>query len=385
MNILPREEIHALIHAQEKPCISIYLSIPPSAADPSRQLQIRLKNAIRESESSLFSYGMEEKGIQLLIKPLKDLVTTAAFMDGTTSSLAVFLAPGFMKYFWLPQETREMVNLSERFHVKPLLNLFSGSSQYYLLAFSRKKVRFFKGSRYALTEVEAAGFPNGIKDALNYDSREKTLQRIPGKSPGRGGKSGMSHGHGAGYDLLQEDLEKYFRIVDKKLAALLKDQKDPLLLAAVDEEIVLFNRITSYSHTLEKGISGNPDGLSSHELHVLSWEIMEPVFEKEYAGIRDQYREKEGSGLTETDLLKILPASSSGQVQSVFVARDLQKWGIFDPGSLSLEIHNSKMPGDQDLLDLVAYYTLINGGDVFVKDPESIPGGSTVAALMRYL
>lgn len=383
MNILPREEIRTLMNVKESPCVSIYLSIPVSG-DPSRQAQIRLKNAIKESETSLSAYGMDEKMIVHLTKPLRELATTVAFMDEISSTLAVFLSPGSVKYYWLPIETREMVNVSERFHLKPLLDLFSGSEQYYLLALSQKKVRLFKGSRYALTEFRNTGLPEGLKDALNYEEREKTLQKVIGRSAGRGG-TGKSPGHGAGYDLLEEELEQYARVIDKGLSSLLKGQKGPLVIAAVEEEIALFSKISSYPVTLEKGIPGNPDELSAHELHKLSWEIMEPYFAEERRKILHQFRELEGSALTDTDILKILPAAYNGKVQSVFLARDIQKWGIFNTADFSLEIHNARNPGDQDLLDEAAYLTLMNGGDVYILESESMPGNANIAALYRYI
>lgn len=379
MNILPREEIRTLMNVRESPCVSIYLSIPVSG-EPSRQAQIRLKNAIKESQILLSDYGIDEKTTDNMIKPLRELATSIAFMDEISSTLAVFLSPGWVKYYWLPIDTSEMVNVAERFHLKPLLGLFSGSEQYYLLALSQKKVRLFKGSRYALTEFRNTGLPDGLKDALNYEEREKTLQRVTGR-----GGTGMSPGHGAGYDLVEEELEQYARVIDKGLSSLLRGQKAPLLIAAVEEEIALFRKISSYPLILEKGIAGNPDELSNHDLHKLSWEIMGPYFQDEWRKVLHQFGELEGSGLTDTDILKILPAARTGRVQSVFVARDIQKWGIFDLDDHSMEIHNAKNPGDQDLLDLAAYLTLMNGGDVYVLEPGSIPGNSTIAVIYRYI
>ena len=41
-------------------------------------------------------------------------------------------------------------------------------------------------------------------------------------------------------------------------------------------------------------------------------------------------------------------------------------------------------PGDEDLLDLAAIQTILNGGTVYVVEPEQVPGQTLLAAVFRY-
>ncbi len=380
MNILAREELRSLMDVQKGPCASVYISFPPSG-EPSRQARIKLKNAIRELEILLEKSGMEKKDEISFIEPLQGLLMDIPFWKSLNMALAIFLSMDDIRFFWLPAGVKDLVIFSERFHIKPLIQFFSGEEQYYLLALSQKKVRVFTGSRYSLDPTGINDLPGGLKGALKYEERERTLQRTHG-SPG--GKGGLSPIHGAGYELNKDDILKYFKIVDKALLNILEGKKGPLLIAAVDQEISLYKKITSYPRIVEEGISGNPDNLSAHELHRRSMEIMGPYFREKEEKAISEYHEMVGSGRTSEDLKKLIPMAAEGRIQSFFVARDYRQWGNYDSSVDQIEIHNEKMKGDGDLLDLAAYYTILNGGTVYVIDPERVPGGGLASGIFRY-
>lgn len=383
MNILAREELRSLMDVQKGPCASLYISFPPSG-EPSRQARIKLKNAIRELETLLEKSDTDRKEIVSFLEPLQRLLTDVPFWKSLNTALAMFLSKDDLRYFWLPVEVKDLVTFSERFHIKPLIQFFSGEEQYYLLALSQKKVRFFRGSRYSLDQLEIEDLPSGLKEGLKYEEREKTLQRVHGTPGGKAGKGGLSPAHGAGYELTKDDILKYFKMVDKAIRNAVDDTKIPLLVAAVESEISLFNRITAYPSVVGKGIPGNSDNLPSHELHCRSMEIMGPFFkEKEEKAIRE-YNEKVGSGRTAEDIKQLISMAPEGRIQTFFVARDCRQWGHYDPSRDRMEIHNEKLKGDQDLLDLAAYHTILAGGTVYVVDPERVPGGGLSSAIFRY-
>jgi hypothetical protein len=47
-------------------------------------------------------------------------------------------------------------------------------------------------------------------------------------------------------------------------------------------------------------------------------------------------------------------------------------------------VHAEAEPGDEDLLDLAAVHTFLNGGMVYAVEPEQMPSYATLAALFRY-
>ncbi|MGH2523896.1 MAG: hypothetical protein ACRDH2_15430 [Anaerolineales bacterium] len=71
-------------------------------------------------------------------------------------------------------------------------------------------------------------------------------------------------------------------------------------------------------------------------------------------------------------------------METLFMATDQQRWGAFDPATQSVDVHPEMETGGEDLLDLTAAHTLINGGAVYAVDSGSVPDSAPLAAIFRY-
>jgi len=89
------------------------------------------------------------------------------------------------------------------------------------------------------------------------------------------------------------------------------------------------------------------------------------------------------SALASNKLSQIVDASHHGQIESLFVPLGFQVWGTYEENELYLEKHRDHHTGDQDLLDLAATQTLLNGGKVYAIDADQMPA-DTVAAIYRF-
>jgi hypothetical protein len=154
-----------------------------------------------------------------------------------------------------------------------------------------------------------------------------------------------------------------------------------LVLAAVDYLQPIYHQANTYAHLLEGEIEGNPDRLSSKELHDRGWPLVRPVFEEAQQGAAAQYRQLAGTGHTSADLEAVVAAAYSGQVKTLFVALDRRVRGVFDPSAGRVERHERALCGDVDLLDLAAAHTLRHGRTVFAVESKQLPGGTDVAAI----
>ena len=194
----------------------------------------------------------------------------------------------------------------------------------------------------------------------------------------------MFHGHGA--DDARGDIRRYFLKVDAGLQAMLAGERAPMVLAAVDYLIPIYREASGYPHVLEDGVTGNPEELSPRELHERAWRIVAPLFERERREAEARFSQLHGQGsdLASTDVAEVVRAAYAGRVEAIFVAVDEHHWGRFDPSSLAVEQHDEERVGDDDLLDLAAVRTYLNGGAVYAVDPAQVPGGGAVAAIMRY-
>jgi hypothetical protein len=182
----------------------------------------------------------------------------------------------------------------------------------------------------------------------------------------------------------KEEIERFFRKVEKGIHEILRGEHEPLVLAGVEYLHPIYREVNTYPHLVEGGVTGNLDRMSPEEIGSKAWKIIEPRLEEERkraAGIFHSLRDK---GKASVELDKVIPAACRGRVGTLFVAVREHRWGSYDPGSDRLVLHSEEEPGDEDLLDLAAVCTLAGGGRVFVVEPEEVPGGVPVAATMRY-
>jgi len=383
MNLLAIGELTTLATESNSTCISIYTLMERLGAE-TQQNPIRFKNLIRQAEEQLRSLGLRGQDARDLLQPAHKL-DTYDFWQHQSDGLAIFLSPNQCRYYCLPIAFPKLAVVTDRFHLKPLLQLLSGDGQFYILALSQNQVRLFQGTRYSVSEVELADVPTSIGEALQYDDPEKSLQFHTGTSQGGSGdRTAMFHGQGAGEDDHKENLLRYFRKINDGLESLLKTEQAPLILAGVDYLLPIYQQASTYSHVLTDGITGNPEMLKTEELQSQAWKIVQPYFELAKESTIARYQELQGTEKTASTIEQVVSAAYFQRVETLFVPVGEQVWGIFDPTANAVQIHAQPRAGDEDLLALAALHTLTNGGTVYAVEPGNVPEDQPIAAIFRY-
>ncbi len=389
MSLLTLEELRTLVENRQGPFVSIYM--PARQAGPeTRENPIRLKNLVNEAQEQLVASGLRVPEARKLLQSTEELEDDFHFWQHQSQGLAVFASPELFRTYRLPLEFKELVIVADRFHLKPLMPLLSGDGQFYILALSQNEVRLFQGSRYDIDQLEAEDLPESLEEALWYELPQKQQQfhTATSESSGRGGPRGdrpaIFHGHGTGEDDQKEAIFRYFRQVDKGMQSLLQNEQAPLVLAAVDYLIPIYQEANTYSHLAEQGIVGNPEELKPDELRRQAWSIMKPIFQKDRQEAATRFHHLSDTEQATTDIRQIIPAAHYGRVDTLFVAVHRQQWGTFDPDTNTIDLHAETKPGDEDLLDSAAIQTLLNGGTVYAVEPEKVPGEAPMAAIFRY-
>lgn len=383
MDTLRREELESLMEAEGGHRVSIFLPTHRAGAEI-QQDPIRLKNLVSEAREKLAERGLRAAEVDAILAPADELLENETFWRFGSDGLVLFLSEDEHYSYRLPLDFEELVVVADRYHVKPLLPLLTGDGTFYVLALSQNEVRLLRGSRQSVGEVELSDVPKSLAEALRFDDPEKQLQFHTGaRGGGGGGRAAVFHGHGANEDD-KNDILRYFQQVDRGMAEILRGETSPLVLAGVEYLHPIYHEANSYNDLLDRGIKGNPEDLNAEDLHARAWEIVAPIFEGKRREAEERYAELAGTGQTASDLREVVPAASFGRVDTLFVARGRQHWGSFDPETGETTPHDDPEAGDSDLLDLAAVQTLLNGGTVYVVEPEEVPEGSEAAALLRY-
>lgn len=384
MDLFNGEELGTLISERDEPAVSIYLPTH-RVGDAIQQDPIRLKNLLRMAQERLIEWGLRSAEADQLLAPARQLLDDEVFWQHQGDGLALFLSRSGFRSYRVPFEFEELVVVTDRFHIKPLIRLLSEDGRFYILTLSGKKVRLLQGTRHSVSEMDLEEVPHGLAEALRFDDPERQLQF---HTVGRG-SSAIFHGQGDVFDAKRhkKDLLRYFQQVDKGLHELLRQRAEPLVLAAVDYLIPIYRDANTYPNLLEEGITGNPDLLDARDLHERAWSLVGPYFERAKEKKVARYQEMQGTGLTAREIDQIVPAAYHGRIDTLFVATGVQRWGRFDESRGVVVTHGEPEPGDEDLLDLAAVQTLVHSGEVYALGTDEVPdadGASPAVALLRF-
>lgn len=396
MSLLPRKDIEPLLRTSGGPCVSIFL--PTFRAGGERQQNpIRLKNVVRSVAERLEQdWGMRSPDADKLLDPVKQLVDDNSFWLHQSDGLVLFRSPDMFKSFQLPVQLNELAVVEKRFHLKPLLPLLSGDGDghFYILSLSRKNIRLLSASRFRVEEIdlESQGVPTSFAEALGDIERIQMQASTSSKTPHRfsmGPRGGpIFSAHATGEENLEADLRNYFERFDDALAKIDIDRRAPVVLAGVEYLLPIYrDAATTFQNICEDALRGNMEMEKAEDLHAAAWEIVEPHFLQERRKAAERFGDLTGSGRSSTDLNEVLPAAHDGRVESLFVARGVRVWGSYDGENRKIHFQLDKdgpRNGNEDLLDLAAVQTYLNGGKVFLVEQQDVPEGKSLAAVFRY-
>ena len=346
MDSLNREQLRFLSFERHQPCVSIFL--PTHRAGPeTRQDPIRLKNLTKEAESQLIALGQRRVRAREILAPARQLARKSGFWRQQEDGLALFASDGLYEHFRLPLHFSELVSVAEHFEVSPVLPLFTETGNFYVLALSRNQVRFFRGTPAALAELDIPGMPRSVDEALRYDVRESQLQVHSGAGGSAAGKeSAVFTGQGIGVDDEEKRTHEFLLQVDRAARRFLKEEHAPLVLAGVSELLSAYRGVNKYAPVLAEGVTGNPDLLKPHDLHVAAWNMVRPYFEADRKRALTAYQDLAGSSRSSNDKKQVLSSAYQGRIESVFLPCGIQRWGKFASGENGLQLHDKQEPGD---------------------------------------
>ena len=379
-----REEIRDLLQTPGCPCVSIYMPTFRAGVE-TQQNPIRLKNLLRVIQGRLGEIDMGDAQAAELTAPLRDLLDDPVFWQVQSDGLAIFRSPELFRAYRLPSSFDELAVVEKRFHLKPLFSLLNDDGRFYVLALSLKNVRLIAASHHSAEELDLPGVPRSLEEALG----ELTHQFAQFKSGPRGravSRSPVFHVHGGVEDDLKVEILSFFNLADKALLKYM-DRDAPVVLAGVEYLLPRYKETTEHPHVLDEGLAGNPDLLSADELRDAAWEIVQPYFLENRRRAAERFGELLGTGRATSRYEEILPAAHDGRIDTLFVARGVRLWGRYDPKSREVRLQDDQAAqrnGSEDLLDLAAVQTFLNGGTVYAVPQQEVPDGQAMAATFRW-
>jgi hypothetical protein len=354
IDIPTQAQITALLEERADACVSIYLATSPLPQDMDAA-RIELKNLGAEALRQLDG----DTGVR---EQLESLEADDAFWSYLAMSLAVFVTPSSLRTFRLPNHLVSMVEVSDRFHLKPLLRSVTFPQAALVLALAQGSVRVIEvAGDVPASELEVADMPADLAGTL----------------PERG-----DSGRFEGAEREKVRMRQYARAVDRALRPLGSDL--PLILAAAEPLASIYRSVNGYPHLLPEGIAGNPEAMSAADLAAAARPILDALYASELVEVRRRFARRAEQGRGATDLTDVARAATFGAVDTLMADIDDVIPGFVDADSGAVTLDGDDDAANYGVVDEIARRVLESGGRVLALRRDDIPSEGGVAAILRY-
>jgi len=362
----------------------ITILIPTDRIGDGQAAKIRFKNQLDEA-MQLLTEGVVPEHPMTKVEALKYLALPYALLDNDdfwihqSDGLAAFIGPDKFDYYSLPIDFQATTYINNHFYLFPTLEAITGKKRFFLLALSQNEVRFFEGNKYSITPVIINDLvPANLEATQVGEVYPSELQAHSG-----GGNQAIYHGHGGNSDKKLNQLENYFRQVDKGLMEMLHDEQAPLVIAAVDYLVPIYKNISNYAAIVDASIDGNPENDDPVLLHEKAWPLIQSIVDKQVDEEKGTFKEALNKGRASEQLTEIIPAAKNGKVDTLFISKDAQPlWGTHQVSTNSIALHTAQQKESSCLINAAALDVFLQGGKVVLE--EDFPATDMAQAIYRY-
>lgn len=368
IDVPSQNDIRRLMAVNAPACVTIYLPTTPlpTEADANR---IEFKTLVGRATERLASSGVDKAALAGIQDGLTELDEDERFWQFQSRSLAVFATPDSVLTFRLPNNLTELVDVSDRFVVRPLLRTVTFPQSAYVLALSVNAARLLEISPDAdPIEIEVEGMPTDAHTAVGLDS-------LKDNDP-------TSRTQGASGRKLR--LRQYAHQVDRALRPVIGASSLPLILAAAQPLDSIFHATSHYPRLAKSTIEGNPDERTDSELANAARRILDEVYAQKIDEIKESYEARANHDRASVDLQRIARAATFGAVELLLVDIDARVDGIVDDETGDLRIDERDEVGNYGVVDEITRRVLAAGGRVLAVRKEQVPGEADAAALLRF-
>jgi len=361
-------DIVGLYAVRDPVCVSLYVATTPLTQDIDAA-RTRLGQLLKQAEAQLTAIDTPKRSVWPVSELVNDLIDDDDFWRLQANGLAVLVTPDGLRTYRLPTHLSDMVQVADRFHLKPLLRAASMPQHAIVLALEENRVRV----------IEVTGdLPPGV---LNLPDMPKDAASAVGMaSVNSRSASGRVQG-GEGQNLR---LRQFARKVDAVLRPFLAGRSVPLILAATDPLWSIFRSVNTFTHLAETGIKESPANLSESEIAAASRPVLDALNAGILADALALIAARENSGRATTDLADAARAATFGAVEVLLVDIDTVIPGTVDETTGAVTLADAESGASYGVVDEIAGRVLASGGRVIGVRAEDIPGGHPLAAALRY-
>lgn len=364
--------------------VSVYLAMYKRGSDLHGHLsQAILKGCIKEARKELAKYQIPQLEITNYLRPLYHLLEEGEIWRNPSEGLAIFLDQKGLKYYTLPISFDTKVYVASQFYLLPLFPLYQEDRPYFVLKLSQDYVRLYQATGFTITDItDKVAIPQKIEDVVGKEFEAKTLQRRNSRGIAGGN---IIHGYGEGKDDVKKELSKFYKAIDEAFLKTVGDSKPPLILSCTDEVFSHYKNVSKYPQIFEKNLAGDPEFITENDLHKATHNLLNEYFNSKKNQKIETFNNHYITGNAGFQIAEILPMAIDGKVDTLFVQRRADLYGIYDKVNRRLRLDSQKNNSNVSLMNLASLETFLQGGNVFYLDAADMPvKGYPINAIFRY-
>lgn len=361
-------DIERLAAMRGAACVSVYLPTSPVTQEAGAA-RLEFKNLVKRALDQLVAGGTSKHDVAALEELAEELLDDEPFWMYLSNSLAVFLTPHDIRTFRLPNRLTAVVEVSDRFYVKPLLRAVAFPQVAFVLAVSQNSVRLIEvAPDVPAFQVRVQDLPDDAASAVGKSSiaDRSPIRRIQGSEGAK------------------VRLRQYARAVDRALRPVLTGMDVPLVLAAAEPLASIYRSVNNYAHLAAESIDGSPDTTSDAALADAARVVLDGIYRDEVTAVWERLEQGDSRGLVARDLGDVARAATYGAIDTLLVDIDRYLPGFVDEESGTVTLTESGDAVDYGVIDEIARRALRSGARVLAVRSTDIPDEAPVIALMRF-
>lgn len=340
-----------LVGSRSELCLSIY-----APAQKSRKNAQRVCRNLIQHVSELFDRLQPNVDKREFIAPLE--ASLDRFVQILQEdSLAIFKSKTFEGFYRTRQENPELVSLTDHFHLKPLLEVFPSSRQFYLVRLADGVVKLYLANAdqpIFLQEFRAGDVPGELELLPERESASMSL------------------------------LQSTARAIENRIG----DTPVPVIVAGPRSLLDQYRSVHAHTHFAAIEHEGETDNntASARGLHAAAWSLAKKAFEVGVDKFVREYEQLASVGKASCEVARIGAAAREGKIAQLLLAREAEMWGDSDYERGMMKVHvdrGTRHPHETEILDEIAQTVLRYKGEVRLTTWSRMPGNAAAAAILR--
>lgn len=276
------------------------------------------------------------------------------------------LGPRHMRVVELPEHVDDIVMTGTRFYLAPVMR-FVRNRRAWALCIGLGHNSLYEGDLFSSRRLDEPMLPQRIEDVLGKDLTPRNLQH-------HSARFAVFHGQGAGGGVERtKEAEKFFRVVDDRVAELLPAKSRPRVLIGLAQHTGLYARLSKLEWTVAPSVDPAPLDAETR------WNVAVATVRDHLLGGPDEALQRARHVVD--DVPRALEAAKEGRIETLFIERGARLFALVTDGNL---VPSMQRTSERELVDRTAACALLHGTEVHVLPRAMMPTAQPIAAVMRY-